>query len=229
MHPLFASRGTSAPIPIWLVTGETWGSLRASLAPAARAFADAAGFEPSPGRYLLLPGAEPLSGVLFALESAFRPDGDRFLAGKLPGLLPAATYRFANAPPEPRLAALAFALGCYRFSRYRTPEAKDIKLELPDGVDGADLSRILEGVFMARDLVNTPANDLGPAELEEAARALAARHGANIRCVVGDDLLSENFPLIHAVGRAAARPPRLIDLQWGEASAPKITLVGKGV
>ena len=100
---------------------------------------------------------------------------------------------------------------------------------MPGNVDGEDLSCILEGVTLARDLINTPANDLGPAELEAAARALAERHGAKVRVVAGDDLLKANFPLVHAVGRAAARAPRLIDLTWGEASHPKVTLIGKGV
>jgi leucyl aminopeptidase len=152
-----------------------------------------------------------------------------FWPGALPGLLPAGAYRFATAPHDSRLAALAFALGAYRFVRYRKQDEKDIKLELPGNVDGEDLSRIVEGVSLARDLINTPANDLGPAELEAAARALAERHGAKLRAVAGEDLLAENFPLIHAVGRAAARAPRLIDLTWGDPSHPKVTLVGKGV
>src|SRR3954465_1070086 len=88
---------------------------------------------------------------------------------------------------------------------------------------------MVEGVFLARDLINTPANDMGPPELEEAARTLAQRHGAEMRSIVGDDLLKENFPLIHAVGRAAARAPRLIDVSWGDPADPRITLVGKGV
>ncbi len=134
-----------------------------------------------------------------------------------PPLLPAGAYRFANAPHDSRLAALAFALGSYRFTRYRKQDGKEVKLELPGNVDGDDLSRIVDGVTLARDLINTPANDMGPAELEAAARTLAARHGAEVRAVVGEDLLEQNFPLIHAVGRAAARAPRLIDLTWGEA------------
>jgi leucyl aminopeptidase len=170
-----------------------------------------------------------LNGVLFALEPAARPEKDRFLPGRLPGLLPAGTYRFANAPHDARLAALAFALGCYKFTRYRSAEANGAQLELPEGIDGAELTRIAEGVALARDLINTPANDLGPAELEAAARTLASRHDAGISTIAGDDLLHQNFPLIHAVGRAAARAPRLIDLTWGDAAAPKITLVGKGV
>ena len=102
---------------------------------------------------------------------------------------------------------------------------------LPDGVDGDELTPLAEGVTLARDLINTPANDMGPAELEAAARALAKQHGAKFRAITGDDLLKQNFPLIHAVGRAAdsARAPRLIELSWGKAGDPKVTLVGKGV
>jgi leucyl aminopeptidase len=229
MPPAFVARDPNSPaIPIWLVTPETWPAVREGLDAPARAYASAAGFEPQAGRHLLLPGGERLSGVLFALEAAGRP-ADPFLTGRLATLLPTGRYRFANPPPEPRLATLAFALGGYRFTRYRKREAPEVGLEPAHDVDAADLGRIAEGVTLARDLVNTPANDLGPAELEEAARALAARHGASLRSIVGDALLTENLPLIHAVGRAAARAPRLIDLTWGDPQAPKVTLVGKGV
>ena len=168
--------------------------------------------------------------MLFGLESD-KDDHNAFLPGLLPGVLPAGTYRFANAPHDARLGALAFALGSYRFTRYRKSKDKAVRLVLPDGVDGDDLSRIAEGMTLARDLINTPANDMGPAELEAAARALAKQHGAKFRSIVGDDLLKQNFPLIHAVGRAAdpSRAPRLIELRWGKASDPKVTLVGKGV
>jgi leucyl aminopeptidase len=229
MHPAFAP-GDGASIPIWFVTADTFAQVREQLWAAARRFAETAKFEPKAGQFLLLPGENSaLSGVLFALESANRPDKDRFLPGRLPGLLPAGTYRFANAPHDTRLAALAFALGSYRFTRYRKADANGAKLVIPDGVDGEDVSRIAEGVALARDLINTPANDMGPAELEQAARDLAGRHGAGIRSIVGEDLLQQNFPLIHAVGRASPRAPRLIDLTWGDAAHPKVTLVGKGV
>jgi len=227
MHPAFATRGGTA-VPIWFVTDATWPALRQAFDAPLRSFADASGFEPKPAQCLLLPGAGGLSGVLFGLEPAGKPP-DPFLAGRLPALLPAGTYRFGNSPPDSRLAALAFALGSYRFARYRKQEAKEIRLELPDGVDGGDLSRIVEAVALARDLVNTPANDLGPAELETAARALAARHGAAVRTIVGEALLAENLPLIHAVGRASCQAPRLIDVTWGDAAAHKVTIVGKGV
>jgi leucyl aminopeptidase len=230
MHPAFVARKAAASIPIWFVTAQTWRSLRERLDDTACAFADASGFEPRPGRHLIVPAANGrIGGVLFAVEEADAPAKDLFRAGKLPELLPAGTYRFANTPQDARLAALAFALGSYRFTRYRKAEDRAVRLELPDGVDGDDLSRIAEGVTLARDLINTPANDMGPAELEAAARALAKQHGAKIRSIVGDELLTENFPLIHAVGRAAAGAPRLIDLTWGDPKHPKVTLVGKGV
>src|SRR5207342_3596266 len=120
------------------------------------------------------------------------------------------------------------ALGAYRFIRYGKP-ANEVRLEVPEQTDAADLSRIVEAVYLARDLINTPTNDMGPRELADAAAALAARHGAAIGVTVGDDLLEHNFPLIHAVGRAAAFAPRLIDMSWGNPAAPKVTLVGKGV
>jgi leucyl aminopeptidase len=231
MHSAFVTRGkTAEAVPIWFVSASGWRDLRQSLDQRALAYADAAGFEPKPGRFLLLPGSNgAIGGALFGVDGADEKLPDRFLPGRLPELLPAGTYRFANAPPDPRLAALAFALGSYRFTRYAAAPEKAVRLALPDGVDGDDLSRIAEGVALARDLINTPANDMGPAELEQAARALAKPHGATLRTVEGDDLIGQNYPLIHAVGRAAARAPRLIDLRWGDPGHPKVTLVGKGV
>ena len=221
-------RGQSTPI--LFVTESNWPALRQGLDAGARTFADAAGFEPKPGRHLLLPGGTTgIAAVLFGVGRADAPDRDPFEPGRLPGLLPAGAYRFGNEPPQPRLAALGFALGCYRFSRYRKADNKAVTLELPAGLDRADLTRIVEGVTLARDLINTPANDLGPVELEEAARALASRHGGQFHSIVGPELLAQNLPLIHAVGRASSSAPRLIDIRWGEPTAPKVTLVGKGV
>ncbi len=229
MYPAFVAPG-DASIPVWFVNTDNWAKVRGQLGAAAQRFAESAKFEPKAGRSLLLPGDNgTLAGVLFGIEAAEKPGKDRFLPGRLPGLLPPGTYRFANAPHDTRLATLAFALGSYKFTRYRKAEPNGAQLEIPDGVDGANLSRIAEGVALARDLINTPANDLGPAELEQAARALAGKHGAKIQSTVGDDLLKQNFPLIHAVGRASPRAPRLIDFTWGNPAAPKITLVGKGV
>ena len=228
MHPAFVT-ATSDAVPIWFVSNASWPQIRMQLDPAARAFADAAGYEPKPGRALALPGpGGNLAAVLFGQEADGEPH-DPFLPGSLATALPAATYRFANAPRDARLAALAIALGGYRFSRYRKNGAKPVKLAVPQEIDASDLSRVAEAAGLARDLINTPANDMGPAELEEAVRGLGNRYGARVVSIVGDDLLAKNFPLIHAVGRASVRAPRLIELRWGEASHPKVALVGKGV
>jgi leucyl aminopeptidase len=232
MHQAFVARGAASAVPITFVTAATWAEQRGKLDARCRVFAEAAGFEPKAGRHLLLPADDgALAGVLFGLEVADDPLKDAFRPGALATLLPGGVYRFANTPHDPRLAALAIALGTYRFTRYRKAEGKDVQLEVPEGVDGDELSRIVQGVFLARDLINTPANDMGPPDLEYAARALATTHKARIDVIVGDDLLKENFPLIHAVGRAAAadRPPRLIDITWGDDAHPKVTLIGKGV
>jgi leucyl aminopeptidase len=228
MNSIFVARSSANGVPIWFVTAQTYADVRKLIGAEACAFADAAGFEAKAGRYLLLPGKAGLGGVLFGLEAG-DDSKDLFLPGRLPQHLPDGVYRFANEPHDPRLAALAFALGLYRFARYRKAEAREITLDLPQSLDRDDLQRIIEGVTLARDLINTPANDMGPAQLELAAKDLAARHGAKITAVVGDDLLKQNFPLIHAVGRAATGAPRLIDMTWGVASHPRVTLVGKGV
>ncbi|MGV3633263.1 MAG: leucyl aminopeptidase family protein [Pseudorhodoplanes sp.] len=229
MHPAFAESNHAPAIPIWFVSKTTWPGIRDSLDPLARSFADAAGFEPKPGAYLIVPGpGGGLGAVLFGLEDE-ATNANPMLPGKLPALLTAGVYRFANAAHDTRLAALAFALGTYRFDRYRTRDGKSVRLVPPDGIDMADVSRIVEGVTLARDMINTPANDMGPAELHEQTRLLAERHDAWIEAVTDDELLLKNFPLIHAVGRAAARPPRLIDLRWGNPDHPRVTLVGKGV
>jgi leucyl aminopeptidase len=232
LHPAFVPSGsTPAAKPVWCVDADSWPGARTKLPAAAAAFAQASGFEPRAGNFLLLPGEGGIAGALLACDPPAARARDPFLPGKLAILLPEGVWRFASPPADLRLAVLAFALGGYRFSRYRAPDEKDKapRLELPRDIDGAELSRVVEAVFLVRDLINTPANDLGPAEIEEAARGLAQRFGATLRAVVGEDLLKENFPLVHAVGKASARAPRLIDLRWGEAKHPKLALVGKGV
>jgi leucyl aminopeptidase len=230
MSSPFEPTPTTQAIPVTFVTKSTWEQVRAALAPPAAAFAVASGFVAKPGACLVLPTADGgISGVLFGLDEKDAKARDLFRPGALPNVLPPGVYRFANAPHDARLAALAFALGSYRFGRYRKAEAPEVKLVPPDGVDAAELSRIAEAALLARDLVNTPSNDMGPAELEAAAREVAERFGASFRCIVGDDLVQRNFPLIHAVGMASSRAPRLIDFSWGDPSHPKVTLVGKGV
>jgi leucyl aminopeptidase len=217
-------------VPIRFVDAGAGEACLEDLAEAQRAYARASGFEPKAGRIALLPDADGGLGlVLFGLGKPGDIDRTPLLPGKLVDLLPAGTYRFANTPDDPALAALGVLLGAYRFDVYRNASGQQVSLVAPDGVDADEIELIAAGVRLARDLINTPANDMGPSELEAAARALASRHDASIEVTTGDALLDARLPMIHAVGRASDRAPRLIDLIWGEASAPKLTLVGKGV
>jgi leucyl aminopeptidase len=228
MHPIFAKAGEPSA-PILFVTASTFDQAVEVVDDRERTFIRAAGYEPKPGRHLIVPAPDgKLAGVLFGLENPDEPVKDLFGPGQLSTLLPPGTYRFANAPHDARLATLAFALNAYQFTRYRKADARNVRLVVPEGVDGEDLSRIVEGVTLARDLINTPSNDMGPAELEAVARMLAKQHGAKIAVTAGD-ALAKNFPLVAAVGAGSLRAPRLIDMTWGTEDAPKITLVGKGV
>jgi len=230
MPSVFETAPSAPAVPITFVTKSTWDAVKASLPDPARQFALANGFGAKPGAWLALPDADGrIAQVLFGLEDAGSKSRDPFRPGALPGVLPSGVYRFANAPHDARLAALAFALGSYRFTRYRKSDVSDVRLVPPDGIDAAELAAIAEAAMLARDLVNTPSNDMGPAELARAAQAVAERFGASFTCIVGDDLLQQNFPLIHAVGMASSRAPRLIELIWGNPAHPKVTLVGKGV
>jgi leucyl aminopeptidase len=230
MPSVFETAPAASAIPVTFATKATWDAICAELPTQARQFALANGFAAKPGAFLALPSADgQISQVLFGLEESNGKFLDLFRPGLLPGLLPPGVYRFANAPHDTRLAVLAFALGSYRFSRYRKSEASDVRLVPPNGIDAADITRMADAAALARDLINTPANDMGPAELALAAQHLARRFGADFNCIVGDDLTRQNFPLIYAVGMASSRPPRLIDLTWGDPAHPKVTLVGKGV
>jgi len=191
------------------------------------AFVRAAGFKAAAGSLLGAQGKQGIVLFLFGLGGeAGRPP---LLPGRLGTGLPDGEYTLSSGFPDDSLATLAFALGAYRYTRYRDRD-RSARLVLADGADTARIIRIVDGVYLARDLINTPANAMGPADLAMAAEDLAARHGATIAVTMGDSL-ADGFPLIHAVGAAAtpARAPRLIDLTWGDPAAPKVTLVGKGV
>ncbi|MEH2592548.1 leucyl aminopeptidase family protein [Bradyrhizobium sp. AZCC 1721] len=230
MQSPFETAPIAPAIPITFATKTTWSAIAKDLPEPARQFALANDFTAKPGKCLTLPAPDgKIAQVVFGLDEETAKSHDLFRPGALPGLLPPGVYRFANVPHDPRLATLAFALGSYRFGRYRKAEKPEVRLVPPDGVDIADIARMAEAAALARDLINTPSNDMGPEQLADAAQALAARFGASFDCIVGDELVKQNFPLIHAVGMASARAPRLIDLSWGDPAHPKVTLVGKGV
>ncbi len=225
---LFADPASVA-VPIHCVTGDGWPALAERLGSAA-AFARALDFAGKPGQQALLPGpGGGLGAVLFGVAPEAARGADPMAPGRLAASLPPGVYRFADpALPRPELAALSWLLSGYRFIRYITDPGERPRLVAPQGVDAARVERIVRGMTLARNLVNTPANDMGPAALEAAALDLARRHGASARSVAGEALERE-FPLLHAVGRAAHEPPRLVDLAWGPADAPRVTLVGKGI
>lgn len=211
-------------LPVHLVARDGLDAL--GLSPSTIAWAAANGFSGEAGRTLVLPGENgALAGALFGIG-----DGEGALAvGALARALPEGDWHFAAAPVEPELAATALVLGGYVFTRYGKKSGKAVRFALPSGTDAGRVRRIADGVFLTRDLVNTPTSDMGPDELEKAVRTLAAAHNAAVSVIKGDDLLKQNFPMIHAVGRASVGAPRLIDMIWGPEGAPKVTLVGKGV
>lgn len=179
------------------------------------------------GALLPLPGDDgALDGFLFGMGG----DDERpVLATGLASIaMQPGHYALRGQFSDPTQAALGFALGAYRFNRYKAP-ADAIELEDCAGADLAEVTRLRDAAFLARDLINTPANDLGPNVFEAAVRVFAKQRKMNVRSIVGEDLIKENFPMIHAVGRASSEAPRLLDLTWGKKSAPKVTLVGKGV
>ncbi len=191
------------------------------------AWATANGFTGQRGRLLALPGdSGGLDGYLFGTGPA--ASRQVLVTGLAGATLEPGRYRLEGAIGDATYAALGFRLGGYRFDRYKPGRAAP-DLVLPKDADAAEVERLTASAFLARDLINTPANDLGPDAFEREIRAFATRHKMKLKAIVGDELLKQNFPMIHAVGRAAAEAPRLMDLSWGKASDPKITLVGKGV
>ncbi|MEM0988149.1 MAG: leucyl aminopeptidase family protein [Pseudomonadota bacterium] len=225
--------GESQPIPIELVAASQLSGVLQELDPAQANWANVNGFSGRLGQTLLLPDEHGgIARVLFGWGDGEARRRERFHLGEFARRAAAGTYYLDTDldTDEAEEAALGWLLGRYRFERYKKgAEERAADLMAPDGVDATKLVRTVEGVFLTRDLINTPAADLGPEALETTARKLADRHGATFETVVGDDLLDANFPMIHAVGRAAAQAPRLIDMSWGATNAPKLTLVGKGV
>ena len=235
---LVAADHQGKSIPVWLVR-DAQGLGEIPLSDAQKAWVEAQGFKGAARKHVLLPGENGrIAGALLGLGPATARDPmDRpeINAGLLPTILPPGLYHLEGSIGDGELAAVAWGLGAYRFRRYKAGngEGGGLQLKVPAGPDQARATAVLEGVWLGRDLINTPASDMGPQELEDAARELAAIHSAEVSSIVGDDLVTQNFPMIHAVGRASTRLPRLIDLKWerqgGSTSVPRVTLVGKGI
>lgn len=215
-----AARG----IPLTVIEGRDWEKRRRELPADLRGWADANGFKAQAGRVLAVPSpAGEVKQVLAGADAS-----DPFALGKLSRSLPPGAYAVGGAVPQPDLLALGWCLESYGFGRYGKQVQPVAQLVCPKGVDREAVLRAARASWMVRDLVNTPASDMGPDELEQAARAVARAYKAKLRVVSGK-ALEKGFPMIHAVGKASPRSPRLIDFSWGPARAPKVTLVGKGV
>ena len=228
MLSCFAAAESTETRPVAILTAARYAGWLAERPEAIRNWLQATGFEPKPAASALLPAGDgSLAGALLILSEPVEPWDFAGLRGRLP----AGHWRFewAGSEPEVGQAALGWALASYRFERYRRREAKPVQLALDDQAALRGSEAVAEAVWLARDLINTPASDLGPAALAESVGTVAARFGAKFRTIEGEALLAENYPAIHAVGRASAQAPRLVELNWGEAGAPKVTLIGKGV
>jgi leucyl aminopeptidase len=211
--------------PITLLRTSELDRFQAQAPDGIRQWIDAAGFGAQRHTFLRVPGARHT--LLVGLGDAF----DRWSLSHLPHAVGKGIYALDSAldAPTATAAALSWALGAYRFNAYRSTGPSFARLCWPPRADRAGVERAASAMALGRDLINTPANDLSPADLAATAQTLAAEFGAKLRTVVGDALIECNYPLIHAVGKGSDRPPQLIDMVWGKPSAPRITLVGKGV
>ena len=227
MHASFA-RSARGAIPLHAVRVSDLKNWLAQHAGRDARFLRSSGFAAEAGDIKVVPNARGEIG--FCVLGLGRGD-DVLALATFSENLPNGVYRYASLPEgfDGELGVLAWALGTYSFTRYRKTKRAIPRLVVRREIDGNETSGIADAVFLARDLINTPPNDMGPDELASAARALARHYGAKFSVTVGDALLKQNYPLIHAVGRGSERAPRLVDIVWGRPNAPKVTLVGKGV
>lgn len=227
MHPCFVHPSSKAR-RVHLVRQSGWDEFREGFSERAASLAAAFAFDGSAGQIVHVPDAAgQLADVLYGLG-----DGRDWMAvAGLSAQLPEGVYEIAACPRELpfEVLAMGWADGAYRFETYKPTGKIPPQLVLPDGIDADAVNREARAIDMLRDLVNTPAADMGPDAIEAAIRELAKTHGAKVSSVQGDDLLKENYPMIHAVGRAAHVPPRFIHLSWGNPDDPGLAIVGKGV
>ncbi|HTS90883.1 MAG TPA: leucyl aminopeptidase family protein [Stellaceae bacterium] len=218
----------AAAIPLSPVTPASLPEALGRLSESERRWVTAQAFRAEPSALVLIPAADGGLGRVLVGHKAEEPI---WALGGLSEALPAGSYALDAKPGAASATrmALGWALGAYAFTRYRPRARVPAELVWPAEADRGEVERLARGMALARDLINTPAEDMGPAELSGAAETLAGAHGARFTVLTGDELLTANYPMIHAVGRGSARAPRLIDFVWGDPKAPKLTLVGKGV
>jgi leucyl aminopeptidase len=229
--PLTFSKSQAPAIPLYAVSSDGLDGWLRSLDPVARAWAETVGFKAAAGKTMTMPDADGrVAMAAVGLGDSAAQRRRRFLIGAARAALPAGDYALSGVADGPELeeAALGWLLAGYRFARYAKSAPPQARLVAPVGLDAKKLQHIAAAEGLTRDLINTPASDMGPGDLEQAARTLAGEFGAEISVITGQALHEAHLPMIHAVGRAASREPRLLDLKWGDAG-PRLTLVGKGV
>lgn len=229
MTASFKTKADSKTIPVTPIEHAVFDAWFKKEPAAIQAWVKSSGFSAKPGQISLVAGKDgKLSRVLFGVK-----DHDGFWDyAPLPTTLPEGSYRIdaRMSAAGATAAATGWALGGYRFERYKSTKSKKLPtLVWPARADKARANAMAESISLVRDLINTPAEDMGPSQLAAAARTLGRGHKADVKVITGDALLKQNYPTIHAVGRASDDPPRLIDLRWGRKGDPKVTLVGKGV
>lgn len=224
------TKGLRNAKPIWPVPAGAANGGLTHLPKEARTWAEANRFSGEAGETLPVPATDgAIAGVLLGTGDPASP-ADALGAGALSSAFQLGEWEFASAPPHAELALSALLFGDYRFERYLSKPRQDrIFVKIPDGLSLDSITRTAKAVALTRDLINTPAGDMGPSALEAAVAGFAKAIKAKLSVTRGDALLKANFPMIHAVGRASSDAPRLLDMVWGRKSAPKLTLVGKGV
>ncbi|MEM9549701.1 MAG: leucyl aminopeptidase family protein [Pseudomonadota bacterium] len=217
-------------IPVHAIGSDDLADWRADQPERVSAWIDANGFSGRRGQALVIPDESgALSMALLGTGTEPQRKRGRFVLAEGAAKLPAGTYRIErHSGLDLETEGLGWLLSGYDFARYRKPKPAKARLIAPNGIDAARVEAIAGGEALTRDLINTPASDMGPNALETEAQELAERFNATIKVTVGDALLDDNYPMIHTVGRASTTPPRLIDLTWGD-SGPRLTIVGKGV
>lgn len=236
MSAIFAAKddvtASAKVINIHVLRPKDWVDLKASLSLAQQSFATARQFAGDAGQKLFLPDED--GNIEIVLYGAGRAEKDALgamRAGGLSGSLPAGYYKFERLPNDWNSvqAHVGWGIGAYKFETYLSSETEFPTLIIEETERLSETRSLVAATHLCRDLINTPASDMGPVDLHKAAEDLAIEYGADVSVTIGEDLLKNNFPMIHAVGRAAHEEPRLVEFEWGDSSHPRLALIGKGI
>lgn len=217
---------TKKALPIVLIASSDYASWLKKQNSLTQTWLASSGFRGEAGQLRFIPDAK---GYITQIIYCVADIKNHWAVGSLPYILPEGQYSLDIPHKTYAACAIAWGLGAYQFTRYKKPARQPAQLVLPKSIDQHHIKNMVESIYLARDLINTPTEDMGPTELARSALTLSQHHKAQCKQIIGEQLLKQNYPLIHAVGRASDDAPRLIDIRWGNKKHRKITLVGKGV